>query len=216
MLRSIFVILICLHLGTAAWWIGHRDISRPSLSAVEKDTASLRLLSELERDDLRGSQELNAAPQDISETPQCLSVGAFDTPADLRKAMNVLTPLAGRIQYREIQIDALEGYRVFLPAAASREEALQYARKLAALGIRDYYVVTAGDDENTVSLGIFKDLENAQSRKAAVVKLGFNPMLAARSDKVSQWWIDVAVAEDFQINSVFPDTELSVNRVSCQ
>jgi SPOR domain len=216
MLRSIFVILICLHLGTAAWWIGHRDAARPSLSAVEKDTAGLRLLSELERDDLRGAQELNAAPQDISETPQCLSVGAFDTPADLRKAMNVLTPLAGRIQYREIQTDALEGYRVFLPAAASREEALQFARKLASLGIRDYYVVTAGDQENTVSLGIFKDLENAQSRKAVVARLGFNPMLAARSDKVSQWWIDVAVAEDFQINSVFPDTKLSVNRVSCQ
>jgi hypothetical protein len=216
MLRSIFVFLICLHLGTAAWWVFHRDSNIVKRPSNEKGVAGLRLLSEVERDDLRGPQELNAAPQDIQDTPLCLSIGAFDTPSDLRKAMNVLTPLAGRIQFREIQADALEGYRVFLPAAASREEALQFARKLAALGIRDYYVVTAGAQENTVSLGIFKDLPAAENRKAAVTLLGFNPMLEARSDKVSQWWVDVAVAEDFQINSVFPDTKLSVNRVNCQ
>jgi hypothetical protein len=216
MLRSIFVFLICLHLGTAAWWVWHRDPKPLQLSAGDKNTASLSLLSEVERNDLLDAQELNAEPQDISETPLCLSIGAFDTPSDLRKAMNVLTPLAGRIQFREIQTDALEGYRVYLPAAASREEALQFARKLSSLGIRDYYVVTAGQQENTVSLGIFKDLVNAEARKAAISLLGFNPMLESRSDQVSQWWIDVAVAEDFQINSVFPDTKLSVNRVSCQ
>jgi SPOR domain len=216
MLRSIFVFLICLHLGTAAWWAWHRDAKPLALAPNEKGVARLNLLSEVEQGDLRGAQELNEAPQDIQDTPLCLSIGAFDTPSDLRKAMNVLTPMAGRIQFREIQTDALEGYRVFLPAAASREEALQFARKLAGLGIRDYYVVTAGPQENTVSLGIFKALSDAENRKAVITQLGFNPMLETRSDKVSQWWIDVAVPEDFQINTVFPDTKLSVNRVSCQ
>lgn len=215
MLRSIFVFLICLHLGTASWWLLHRDADATVLPSQEKNTLSLSLLSEVERVQKNGSEELNAAPQDLSTTPLCLSIGAFDTPADLRAAMNVLTPVAGRIQFREMQAAALQGYRVFLPAAQNREEALQFARQLAANGLRDYYVVTAGAQENTVSLGIFRDLKNAEARRDSVIKLGFNPVLESRTEQASQWWIDVAVPEDFKLETVLPNVKLSVNKVAC-
>lgn len=216
MLRSIFVFLICLHVGTASWWLFHREPDVVTLPSREKNTYSLNLLSEVERSGQSSVEELNAAPQNLSATPLCLSIGAFDTPADLRAAMNLLTPIAGRIQFREMQAAALQGYRVFLPAAKSREEALQFARQLAANGLRDYYVVTAGPQENTVSLGIFRDLKNAETRKESVVKLGFNPVLESRTEQASQWWIDVAVPEDFQLESVLPTTKLSANKVTCQ
>lgn len=216
MLRSIFVFLICLHLGTASWWIFHREPDVVTLPPREKNTFSLNLLSEVERSGQNSAVELNEAPQNLSATPLCLSIGAFETPADLRAAMNLLTPIAGRIQFREMQAAALQGYRVFLPAAKSREEALQFARQLAANGLRDYYVVTAGPQENTVSLGIFRDLKNAEARKESVVKLGFNPVLESRTEQASQWWIDVAVPEDFQLESVLPTSKLSANKVACQ
>ena len=216
MLRSIFVFLICLNLGTAGWWLLHHDANAAVLPQREKNTLSLSLLSEVERVNQNGSEELNEAPQDLSATPLCLSIGAFDTPADLRAAMNLLTPIAGRIQFREMQAAALQGYRVFLPAANSREEALQFARQLAANGLRDYYVVTAGPQENTVSLGIFRDLKNAEARKDSVVKLGFNPVLESRTEQASQWWIDVAVPEDFKLEAALPSAKLSANKVTCQ
>ena len=216
MLRSIFVFLICLNLGTASWWLLHRDPNATSLPPREKNTLSLSLLSEVERTQKNGSEELNEAPQDLSATPLCLSIGAFDTPADLRAAMNLLTPIAGRIQFREMQAAALQGYRVYLPASKSREEALQFARQLAANGLRDYYVVTAGPQENTVSLGIFRDLKNAEARKDSVVKFGFNPVLESRTEQASQWWIDVAVPEDFKLETVLPAAKLSANTVTCQ
>ena len=216
MLRSIFVFLVCLHLGTASWWLLHHDASAKVLPPQDKNTLSLNLLSEVERSQQAGSEESNEAPQNLSATPLCLSIGAFDTPADLRAAMNVLTPIAGRIQFREMQAAALQGYRVFLPAAKNREEALQFARQLAANGLRDYYVVTAGAQENTVSLGIFRDLKNAETRKDAVAKLGFNPVLESRTEQASQWWIDVAVPEDFKLEIVLPNTKLSANKVTCR
>jgi hypothetical protein len=216
MLRSIFVFLVCLHVGTASWWLFHRENRPNMLPAQEKNTPYLSLLSEVERSQNSGSEELNAAPQSLSATPLCLSIGAFDTPADLRAAMNVLTPIAGRIQFREMQAAALQGYRVYLPAAQNREEALQFARQLAANGLRDYYVVTAGAQENTVSLGIFRDLKNAELRKEAVTKLGFNPVLESRTEQASQWWIDVALPEDFKLESILPNTKLSANKVTCQ
>lgn len=216
MLRSIFVFLICLHVGTASWWLLHRETKPEILPAREKNTLTLNLLSEVERSRQNGAEEINEAPMDLSATPLCLSIGAFDTPADLRVAMNLLTPIAGRIQFREMQAAALQGYRVFLPAAKTREEALQFARQLAANGLRDYYVVTAGPQENTVSLGIFRDLKNAEARKESVVKLGFNPVLESRTEPASQWWIDVAVPEDFKLESVLPIGKLSANKVTCQ
>lgn len=216
MLRSIFVFLICLHIGTASWWLFHHEADVVILPPREKNTLTLNLLSEVERSGQSGVEELNEAPQNLSATPLCLSIGAFDTPADLRAAMNLLTPIAGRIQFREMQATALQGYRVFLPAAKSREEALQFARQLAANGLRDYYVVTAGPQENTVSLGIFRDLKNAEARKESVTRLGFNPSLESRTEAASQWWIDVAVPEDFKLESVLPTTKLTANKVTCQ
>ena len=49
---------------------------------------------------------------------------------------------------------------------------LATARSLAAQGVRDYYVVTAGPGENTVSLGLFREQRNAEARLAEVRALG--------------------------------------------
>jgi hypothetical protein len=105
--------------------------------------------------------------------------------------MNALSPLAARIQYREVPATEVRGYRVFLSAAASREDALAAARQLAARGVRDYYVVTAGDQENTVSLGLFNELANAEKRREEIAAQGFNARLEPRTEQATQWWIDL-------------------------
>ena len=59
-------------------------------------------------------------------------------------------------------------------------------------------------------------MKNAEARKESVVKLGFNPVLESRTEPASQWWIDVAVPEDFKLESVLPIGKLSANKVTCQ
>ncbi|MEO7251453.1 MAG: SPOR domain-containing protein, partial [Arenimonas sp.] len=131
--------------------------------------------------------ELSTAPEGLSAASVCLSLGPFATAVELRRAMNLLMPKVERIQFREVAATALRGYRVFLPAAGSRAQALESARTLSMRGIADYYVVTAGDQQNTVSLGIFRTLENASKRRDTVAALGFNPNLEARTEAVPQW-----------------------------
>ena len=48
--------------------------------------------------------------------------------------------------------------------------------------------VTAGDQQNTVSLGIFRDLENAKRRQDEIAAMGYNPTVEARTGQASQWW----------------------------
>ncbi len=123
----------------------------------------------------------------------CHTLGPFTTSADMRAAMQTLSPHVARIQYREQNMRTSRGFWVYLPRVASREAALDEARQLRAKGIHDYYVVTAGDQQNTISLGLFNDEANARKRLAALQKLGFNARVEQRFDTEPAYWIDYAV-----------------------
>ena len=205
LLRALLLLLLCMNLGVAAWWMAHREPVQPVPAATEPGIPGLRLLSEMERrPGGDASAELAEAPTPVSPDAQCLALGPFDTPADLRAAMDALLPRVERIQFREVPAVALRGYRVYLPPAPSREEALQVARALSAQGVTDYYVVTAGPQQNTVSLGSFRDLANAAQRRDALAALGYAPVVEPRTEAVSQWWIDLAAAPGFDWRGAVP------------
>ena len=215
MLRAVLLLLVCMNAGVGLWWALHRDPVHQPLPALERGVAGLTLLRETERPRLPAAAELEAAPEPLADMPVCLSIGPFETPADLRAAMGRLMPEVGRIQFRELPATALRGYRVFLPAAANRAQALTSARALAARGLRDYYVVTAGDQQNTVSLGLFRDLENARRRQAEVAALGYSATVEARTEQVPQWWVDIAAPEGFDWTRVLPGATVQARTVPC-
>ncbi len=213
--RALLILLLCMNLGVAAWWAGHRDAAPPVLPALDANVPRLRLLSEVEKRPLPDAAELSEAPALMDSKASCLSLGPFETPADLRQAMDALLPKVERIQFREVPAVALRGYRVFLPPAASRADALLVARALSAKGISEYYVVTAGPQQDTISLGTFRDLENATKRRDAVAALGYSPMLEPRTESVSQWWIDLAAAPGFQWQALLPSPALKAIASPC-
>ena len=215
LLRALIVLLLCMNLGVAVWWAAHREAPVVPAAASDPGVSSLVLLSESERQPVADSAEMSAAPEPLSADAACLSLGPFSTPADLRQAMNALLPQVERIQFREVDAVSLRGYRVFLPAAGSREQALATARALSARGVSDYYVVTAGDQQNTVSLGIYHDLATATQRHDTVAALGYNPSIEARTEQVPQWWIDLAAPPTFDWRWVLPNSPLQAEPVPC-
>jgi len=148
----------------------------------------------------------------------CMTLGPFMTAADMRAAMENLSPHVARIQYREEQVNRSHGYWVYLPAATTREAALEDAHQLAAKGIHDYYVVTAGDTQNTISLGLFNDQANADRRVAIVQKAGFAPKVEQRVDMATAYWLDYAVppGEAFDWTAWLPDrNDLRAKSIDC-
>jgi hypothetical protein len=217
LLRAILLLLLCMNLGVAAWWASQREAPPRAPAATEPGIPGLRLLSEVERRPLDdAAAELAEAPAPLSADVRCLSLGPFETPADLRRAMDRLLPRVERIQFREVPAVALRGYRVYLPPAGSRQEALQVARALSSQGISDYYVVTAGPQRNTVSLGLFRDLANATQRRDAVAALGYTPTVEPRTETVSQWWIDLAAAPGFDWQALLEAPNLRAETTSCR
>lgn len=216
LLRALILLLLCMNIGVAAWWLASDAKPEPPAPAGEPGVATLRLLSEVERLPAPEAAESSEAPALLAADAVCLSLGPFTTPAQLRAAMNRLLPQVERIQFREVAAVALRGYRVFLPAAGSRAQALETARALSAKGISDYYVVTAGEQQNTISLGIFRELENATKRHDEVAALGYDPTVEARTEQVPEWWIDLAAEPGFDWRSALPGSALTAVAAPCR
>lgn len=194
--RLLVLLLACLNVAAGLWWWQHTPVPPASLPAGDPDVPPLVLLAEAEPARLPQTAELAAAPTPASTLSVCLSIGPFDTPSALRAAADRLGGVVGKLQYREAQVAATRGFRVFLPAAANRAAALAQARDLAAKGIRDYYVVTAGPDENSISLGLFRDAANADARRAELAAQGITAQVSATNEERPQWRLEVAMAAD--------------------
>lgn len=191
-LRLLFLLLLAMNLGAGAWLLFGRTPARALPPPTDPGVTELRLLSE---QPAKRAAHVPVASADPVAAETCGTLGAFTTAVDMRSAMQALSPHVARIQYREEQVSHSHGFWVYLPATPDREGALDEARQLAAKGINDYYVVTAGDAQNTVSLGLFDDESNAQNRVAALKKLGFPAQVKQRVDTEPAYWVDYAVKQ---------------------
>lgn len=125
----------------------------------------------------------------------CFTIGPLPGPVQQRRARERLEPFASAIRERRTGADRDRGWWVYLPTA-SRQAALELARELAAADMEDFYVVVDGDDENAVSLGLFRDRENARQRLARVRSMGYDAQLGVRREDIPQYWVDYRIAPD--------------------
>ncbi|MBA8885097.1 SPOR domain-containing protein [Dokdonella fugitiva] len=191
--RALFMLLLALNIGGACWLAFANRPPADVAPATDPGVPRLELLAERDGDD---HAELASAPESPADlaNDQCRRFGPFPTQADARAAMTALTPLTKRIRVREEHATQTRGYWVYLPAMPTREQALATARALAAKSVHDYYVVTAGDQQNTISLGLFRDQGNAERRRAEIAALGFSPKVNTRTEDLPVYWLDFALA----------------------
>lgn len=184
-LRLLLLLLLALNIGVGSWLIFGRP-ARPVPPATDPGVAELQLLST--------TPDASApAARAIKASGQCLRIGPFATRAGMNKAFNALMPRVPQIQFHRDQVTKSTGWWVYLPAFPTQEQALKTARALASAGVQDYYVITAGDRQNTVSLGLFHNPDNARRRFSRIVQMGFRPKLTQRQETLPEYWIDIAL-----------------------
>lgn len=202
-LRLLFVLLTALNIAVGAWLLLGQPYARGGMPS-DPGVTELRLLSEMPVPAPAATAATPAAataaapavatpPRNLSYS--CLALGPFATPQDLRSARQALSAQTVRMRSRQEQTSQTSGWWVYLPAAGSRTQALAVARQLAARNINDYFVVSAGDQPNTISLGLFKDPANARKRRDEVAAAGFPARMSERSESVPEYWLDLVVAD---------------------
>ena len=220
--RTFAVFLLALNLAAFTFaWLNPKP-APPAPSATEPNVTTLVLLSERDAEQMRAASQAagvtpsnvqpdfavagrplqtdkppiaSAAPV-INDAQYCERIGPIreaEAAASLRARLGTLSAAAEVKEVEEMQI---RGYWVYLPQSNDREAALTLARQLAAGGIRDSYVVTAGANENTISLGMFSDRINADKRIQQIAALGFNPKRIERGDLEKRYWVEYRAATD--------------------
>ncbi|MGA0586769.1 SPOR domain-containing protein [Dyella sp. KRB-257] len=215
-LRLLFVLLVALNIAVGAWLVLGQDDAHVR-SVTDPGVPVLHLLTE--RPDLLAAA---SAPTPAASTPaiatsiapvpaassaaptsppaaasyRCMALGPFASLQALRSARSRLASQTARSRSRQEQSQQSRGWWVYLPAQASRTQALAQAQRLSDAHIGDYFVVSSGDQPNTISLGLFKDPANARKRRDEVAAAGFPAQMTERVETVPEYWLDVVVADD--------------------
>jgi hypothetical protein len=213
-LRLLFVLLIALNIAVGAWLLlGQDDVH--GRSVTDPGVPVLQLLSELPPSAATSAPSASqtatpavaasvpgtaAAPAVPVPTPatasySCMSLGPFPTERELNDARARLAARSVRTRSRQEQATRSRGWWVYLPAAASHAQAVEQARQLGARHITDVVVVSGGEQPNTISLGLFKDPDNARKRRDEVAAAGFHPQITERAERVPEYWLDLVLAD---------------------
>lgn len=121
---------------------------------------------------------------------RCYAIGPLGSELQQQRAVDRLRPFVVSLRRRETAADIDRGWWVYLPPERSRQDALGTSRRLADAGVEDYYVVTSGEMENTVSLGLYESHENARVRQSRIRAIGFDAQLAVRREEAPRFWVD--------------------------
>ena len=207
-LRLLFVLLIALNIAVGAWLLLGQNDSHGHF-VTDPGVPKLRLLSELPPPATTAAHGASVSSSLSTLAPAsstaavlspastnalsyaCMALGPFATQEDLRIARAAIGPQVQRMRARQEQITQTRGWWVHLPPSPSHAAALAQARQLGARNIEDYFVVGSGDDQNTVSLGLFKDPANARKRRDQIVAAGFPAQMSERTETVPEYWLDL-------------------------
>ncbi len=217
LVRVVVLLLLVLNVGALAW-IASTYRVEPAVTRADDASGvpSLVLLSE--RDPIAPIPHAAQGPANSQADDACMSIGPFSNRSAVRSAITALTPLTRRIQFREGQLERSRGWWIFLPTFPDRDSALASARELSERGVKDYYVITAGDQQNTLSLGLFRDRNNAENRQRELAALGVEAEIGERTELDPGYWIDFAQPADATLDwhaHVDTDAAIEARSIDC-
>lgn len=195
-MRVLLMILLLANLGVLAWFQWHDDSGRlPRGEPVGEIGKRLVLVSE--RDDLAEPAQLSDSRPDepgdrfADEAPvRCATVGPFEQREIAEVGQERLRDLGIEALVREAAGQIRAGYWVYLPPFPSRNAARDTQDELRARGVQDLFIVTASDQRNAISLGLFTTAERADQRAAEIGRLGFTPRVAERFRDAPVYWLN--------------------------
>lgn len=175
--RVLFFLLLLLNIVYALW---HTQIHPPAAPTTVQNPPSS---SETQ---LRTLWLLHERPPVLI----CHAIGPFRFQASAQHALTHLRTRGLEAELRTVEKQETLGYRVYLPPQPSREQARKLVSRLSEQGIEDMYVITEGDKNNALALGVFSQQARAQRRVDELKRLGHFAEIETRTLTLTMYWID--------------------------
>ncbi|NOR52383.1 MAG: hypothetical protein GQ470_07155 [Gammaproteobacteria bacterium] len=172
----------------------------------KKDTQSLVLLAELDRDELIADlivKETQVGNKDEKQLIKCLKiVGDWDQ-AGLLSVKDKIDSLDKYVVSEGKERRKKVNYWVVIPPFSSRVDAVSARRALQRVKVVDTFIIQSGSRANALSMGLYSKEESAKRRvnyinakKLAIAKASIETLTLY----VDQKWIKIApVGEDLEV-----------------
>jgi hypothetical protein len=116
----------------------------------------------------------------------CQAIGPFPAIEDMQAVSEELHQHGLQTLARPVEIQKPDGFWVYLPAM-ERELALRAVKTLEEHKDHEYFV----GNGNYIALGTFAERSRAEIRLEQARKLGFDPILEARYQTSTEYWLDI-------------------------
>lgn len=203
-MRLLFLFLILINGLIYLWYTFYSEPLQATTQIPFGAAPKLVLLSEA--GEIKTTQEATdqgppALSADVPDAPvqRCYTLGPFMNKEIMVEASQTLT-LSGRAFEKRVSEKKEQiGYWVYLPPFSSIEKAQEKAQEFKLLGDRHFYVVKSPSEyANAISLGVFRDKENAQRRHRQIRNLGYEARLEGRFRQNPVFWLDYTEIPDIQ------------------
>lgn len=187
-MRWVFLFLLVLNLFYYVWHQQQAPLRAKEIAPIGvtgHEGSNIRLLSESDRGALQVGR--SAASAEIV----CLFLGGFELEVSAAELAQRLTSLDIRSQVQSVDSSAGIDYWVYLAPLASRQASLRQLKELQARRV-DSYIITQGDLENGISLGIFPRADSAESVMLRLRDAGYEPLLRELPRAHRSYWVRIA------------------------
>jgi len=209
-MRWILITLIFINLGYLAWQLYDSASAQPVVvkSSQPRPSDNLRLLSERTQKSLRDFEAVKSIQNIQTELEEqafgeCSTIGPFP---DLFAGRQVVNQLASLDMHAEVKaVDQATGdndYRVLIPPLNSLQESFRKLRELKARNI-DSYVLTAGEYEFGISLGVFTTKKLALQARNKMEKDGYEVRLVEIPRLHREYWLYPTEGTELEIDDAW-------------
>lgn len=215
-MRWVFYALLIINLAYAGWKITFWIMQPPAAkveAVVTPDTLHAPMTLQLV-----AASNTAPAPATAVTTAKglCSSLGPWQDEASAGQAKAELGALAADASVATVTVQKQGLSWVYLPAYASRDEAMKVLKQLQGMGV-DSFITKDGDSDNAISLGFFGSHDSALGLQQRMQQAGFNAQVRETAHDLTEYWLYLGSAKADDLAAWLDQhPDITLGKVACQ
>jgi hypothetical protein len=132
-----------------------------------------------------------APPQPQDNLQACYTLGPLPDEARARAHAETLGGEGYQVDLRSSPAQVQRGYWVLLPPFLSNASANKALGQLKSDGFSDVALLTSGEFENSISVGLFTNRETALGRQKKLLEKNYQTVIRERLVTRTNYWLDI-------------------------
>jgi len=140
-----------------------------------------------------------------AQVDRCFTIGPFRELEKLRGFVREIRPYVVEANFRDLEERQPSTYWVYIKPEKNRKNAREVGKRLKTKNIKDFYIIRAGEKNNGISLGHFKNKNRAYGLAKKVEKLGFDVLVEPLFKTYTLYWLDYRLGDGMSVPEMIDD-----------